>query len=416
MTVAPTSKYAITFVFITVLLDMVGFGLIIPVQPGLISQVAKVDVAHASMIGGGMFFAFSAAQFLMGPTLGNLSDAFGRRIMLLLAVFGLGLDYLITASAPSLGWLFVGRTLAGVCGSSYVIANAYIADITPPEGRAKAFGMMGAAFGLGFVIGPAIGGLLGSFGPRVPFYVAACVSLANFIFGYFILPETLPPEKRRAFEGARANPVGTLKVFAQYKQVLPLCAVLGMYFFATSVYPAIWPFWSTAKFGWGPTLIGATLAAFGITMALSQGLLTGPLVKRLGEWNLTLIGLGAGLVSCIAYGLAPNLMWVLIILLVHTPEGFVHPMLTAMMSREVPENAQGELQGGLGSLMNIAMMAGTVFYSQAFGYFMQPTAIFVSSGICFFIAAGLLLLTLLLLLMKSSRSAGTGPRFNPTPL
>jgi len=197
---------------------------------------------------------------------------------------------------------------------------------------------------------------------------------------------------------------------------LPLCAVLGMYFFATSVYPAIWPFWSTAKFGWGPTLIGATLAAFGITMALSQGLLTGPLVKRLGEWNLTLIGLGAGFVSCIAYGLAPNLMWVLIILLVHTPEGFVHPMLTAMMSREVPENAQGELQGGLGSLMNIAMMAGTVFYSQAFGYFMQPTAIFVSSGICFFIAAGLLLLTLLLLLTKSSRSAGTEPRFNPTPL
>ena len=394
MTIAPKSKYAFVFIFITVLLDMVGFGLIIPVQPALISQVAHVDVAQASVIGGFMFFAFSAGQFLFGPTLGNLSDAYGRRPLLLLAVFGLGCDYLITALAPSVGWLFVGRTLAGICGASYVIANAYIADVTKPEERAKAFGMLGAAFGLGFVIGPAIGGLLGSFGPRVPFYVAAIISLLNFIFGYFILPETLPTAKRRAFEWKRANPLGTLKIFSQYKQVMPLCALLGLYFFSTAVYPAIWPFWATAKFGWGPGLIGVTLAAFGLAMAFTQGVLTGPLVKRFGERNLAFAGFVGGVLGAISFGLAPSLIFVLAVLLVHSPEGFVHPMITAILSKAVPEDAQGELQGGLSSIMNIAMMLGTVFYSLAFGFFMRPNPYLVSPNAGFFIAAALLVVGL----------------------
>jgi MFS transporter, DHA1 family, tetracycline resistance protein len=394
MTIAPTSKYAITFVFITVLLDMVGFGLIIPVQPALIMMVGHVDVATASVIGGFMMFAFSGAQFLLGPTLGNLSDAIGRRPMLLLAVFGLGCDYLITALAPTIGWLFVGRTLAGVCGASYVIANAYIADVTPPEGRAKAFGMMGAAFGLGFVIGPAIGGILGAFGPRVPFYVASAISLLNFVFGYFVLPETLVPANRRKFEWARANPIGTFKVFQQYRQVLPLCSVLFLYFFATSIYPAIWPFWGTAKFGWGPTLIGTTLASFGIIMALVQGGLTGPMVKRFGEWKVALIGLISCIIGMVLFGLATNLTFVLAILLVHAPEGFVHPMLTALMSKDVPDNAQGEMQGGISSIMNVAMMLGTVFFAQTFHYFLNPNPVVVTASASFFIAAALIICTL----------------------
>ena len=398
MTFAPTSRYALLFIFITVFLDMVGFGLIIPVQPALISEVAHVDVAHASMIGGWMFFAFSGAQFLFGPTLGNLADAYGRRPMLLLAVFGLGVDYMITALAPSVGWLFVGRTLAGLCGASYIIANAYIADITPPEGRAKAFGMMGAAFGLGFVIGPALGGLLGAFGPRVPFFVASCVSLLNFVFGYFILPETLPVEMRRPFDPVRANPIGTFKIFRQYKQVLPLCLVLFLYFFATSVYPAIWPFWGTAKFGWDSRMIGVTLAAFGIVMAITQGLFTGPLVKRFGEWALTYAGMIAGPLGCIIFGLAPNIGFVIFGLLIHAPEGFVQPMLTAILSKEVPEDAQGELQGGMASFMNIAMMFGTVFYAEAFGYFAKENPFVVSPSMGFYIAAGLITLSLILLI------------------
>ena len=404
MTASPSSKFAVIFVFITVLLDMVGFGMIIPVQPAIIQEVAKVDLSAAAFIGGWMFFAFSATQFLFGPTLGNLSDAYGRRPLLLIAVFGLGVDFLITALAPNLFWLFVGRTFAGLCGGSYVIANAYIADVTPPEGRAKAFGMMGAAFGLGFVIGPAIGGLLGAYGPRVPFFVAAGISLLNFVFGYFVLPETLKPEQRRSFEWARANPFGTFKVFQNYRGVLPLCAVLFMYFFATSVYPAIWPFWGIAKFGWDAKMIGLTLAGFGIMMALTQGILTGPTVKALGEWNTALLGLVVAVVGAVGYGWAPNFGFILLFLVLHAGEGFVHPMLSALISHRVPDDAQGELQGGLSSIMSISMLMGTVFFSQTFGYFMSGAAGFVSPNVAMYVSAALSVVSLLLFVLSSRKA------------
>jgi MFS transporter, DHA1 family, tetracycline resistance protein len=390
MTVAASNKHAVTFVFITVLLDMVGFGLIIPVQPALIKEVGHMDVAHAALIGGWIFAAFSVTQFLFGPTMGNLSDAYGRRPLLLFAIAGLGVDYLIMALAPSLPWLFFGRLLSGFCGASYVVANAYIADTTAPENRAKAFGMMGAAFGLGFVIGPAIGGLLGSFGTRVPFFVAAAVSVLNLIYGYFILPETLPPEKRRGFELRRANPFGTFKVFQTYTGVLPVCAVMGIYFFASSVYPAIWPFWGIAKFGWSEATIGLTLAAFGIINAAMQGGATGWAVKKFGEWNVAVFGLCIAVISCFGYGLATTFTAVLIMLIVHGPEGFVHPMLTAMMSKEVPDDAQGEMQGGIASVQSLAMLLGTVVFSQIFGYFLKPSAPVISPNIAFYIAAGLM--------------------------
>jgi MFS transporter, DHA1 family, tetracycline resistance protein len=404
MTVAPTSKYAITFVFITVLLDMVGFGLIIPVQPALIRDVGHLDLAHASLIGGWLFAAFSVTQFLFGPTMGNLSDAYGRRPLLLLAVAGLGVDYLIMALAPNLPWLFAGRLLAGFCGASYVVANALIADVTAPEDRAKAFGLMGAAFGLGFVIGPAIGGLLGTFGPRVPFFVAAAISVINLVFGYFVLPETLPRDERRKFEWARANPLGTFKVFNTYKGVLPLCAVMFIYFFATAIYPAIWPFWGIAKFGWSELTIGITLAAFGLINAAFQGGVTGWAVKMVGEWNLALIGLITAVVAMAGYGLAFNFTLVLILLVVHGPEGFVYPMLTAIISKEVPADAQGEMQGGLAGAQSLAMLLGTVVFSQIFGYFLKPAAILVSPNIAFFVAAGFLGLGLILFVIQPKES------------
>jgi MFS transporter, DHA1 family, tetracycline resistance protein len=404
MTVAPTSKYAITFVFITVLLDMVGFGLIIPVQPALIRDVGHLDLAHASLIGGWLFAAFSVTQFLFGPTMGNLSDAYGRRPLLLLAVAGLGVDYMIMALAPNLPWLFAGRLLAGFCGASYVVANALIADVTAPEDRAKAFGLMGAAFGLGFVIGPAIGGLLGTFGPRVPFFVAAAISVINLVFGYFVLPETLPRDERRKFEWARANPLGTFKVFNTYKGVLPLCAVMFIYFFATAIYPAIWPFWGIAKFGWSELTIGITLAAFGLINAAFQGGVTGWAVKMVGEWNLALIGLITAVVAMAGYGLAFNFTLVLILLVVHGPEGFVYPMLTAIISKEVPADAQGEMQGGLAGAQSLAMLLGTVVFSQIFGYFLKPSAILVSPNIAFFVAAGFLGLGLILFLIQPKES------------
>jgi MFS transporter, DHA1 family, tetracycline resistance protein len=394
MTASPTSKHAVTFVFITVFLDMVGFGLIMPVLPRLIENVGHVDIAAAAAIGGWMFFAFSLAQFAFGPMMGNLSDAFGRRPLLLLAVFGLLIDYLIMSFAPNLFWLFVGRAFAGFCGASYVIANAYIADVTAPEERAKAFGLMGAAFGLGFVVGPALGGILGEFGARVPFYVAAGVSALNFIYGYFVLPETLPVEKRRGFEWVRANPFGTFAVFKQYKGVLPLCVVFFIYFFASAVYPAIWPFWSIAKFGWSELVIGLTLAAFGIVTAVFQGVLTGPAEKRFGSSNVVLIGLASSVIAVIGYGFAPGMIAVVVLFVVHGPEGFVHPMLSSIMSKAVPENAQGELQGGISSIMAVAMLLGTVFFSQVFSWFMQPNAIVQSPDVAMFVAAAFLALAM----------------------
>lgn len=405
MTASPTSKYAMTFIFIIVFLDMVGFGLIMPVLPSLIQSVGEVDIATAAAIGGWMFFAFSVTQFLFGPTMGNLSDAFGRRPLLLLAVFGLFIDYLLMSFAPTLFWLFVGRAFAGFCGASYVIANAYIADVTAPEDRAKAFGMMGAAFGLGFVVGPAIGGLLGEYGARVPFYVAAGVSALNLLYGYLVLPETLPREKRRAFEWSRANPLGTFKVFRSYPGVVGLSFVFFVYFFASSVYPAIWPFWGIAKFGWSSLLIGMTLACFGIITAIFQGALTGPFEKWFGTRNVIIIGFVAAILAALGYGLAPGLIAVVILLVVHGPEGFVHPMITAVMSKAVPENAQGELQGGISSIMAVAMLLGTLFFSQVFAYFVAPNPYVQSPDIAMFVAAALIAVSFVMFLMLKRQDA-----------
>ena len=403
MIVNAPSKHAVTFIFITVFLDMVGFGLIMPVLPALIQNLGKVDIGTAASLGGWMFFAFAAASFLFSPTMGNLSDAYGRRPLLLLAVFGLFIDYLLMSFAPTLLWLFVGRVFAGLCGASYVIANAYLADITTPENRAKAFGLMGAAFGLGFVVGPAIGGMLGALGPRVPFYVAAGVSALNLVYGYFVIPETLVPDKRRAFDWTRANPFGTFKVFARYQGILPLCAIFFIYFFASSVYQAIWPFWSIAKFGWSELIIGLTLAAFGIVTAICQGVLSGPLVKRFGETKMVLLGLIVAVVAAAGYGLAANFSVIIILLVIHGPEGFVHPMLTAIMSKAVPEDAQGELQGGISSIMSMAMLFGTVFFAQLFGYFMRPGGIIVSPDVSYFTAAMTLAICLVLFMFWRKR-------------
>ena len=399
----PVLNRAVIFILITVFLDMVGFGIIIPVLPALIGQVGHVSLGEAAVIGGWMAAGYSLAQFLSGPFLGNLSDRYGRRPLLLLAIAGLGIDFLLHALAPTLEWLFVGRILAGFCGASWVIANALIADITAPEDRGRAFGLMGAAFGLGFVIGPAVGGLLGTFGPRVPFYVAAAVSGLNLIYGWFVLPETLLPENRRRFDLARANPFGAFKVFRSYPGVLPLCAVMAMFFFFSSVYPAIWPFWGKANFGWSEAMVGLTLAVFGVVMAVFQGLLTGPAVKLWGEFRVAVIGLLCAAIAATGYGFVGSLAVVVVLMVVHGPEGFVHPMLTAILSSRVPENAQGELQGGISAITNLAMLAGTVFFAQVFGWFMREGAANPSPDMVFFVAGGGLILTLFAMIWATRR-------------
>jgi DHA1 family tetracycline resistance protein-like MFS transporter len=392
----PVSRHAVTFVLITVFLDMVGFGLIMPVLPRLIEDVGEVGIAEAAVIGGWMFAAFSLAQFVFAPLMGNLADRFGRRPLLLLAIFGLGMDFILMALAPTLVWLFVGRIIAGVCGASWIIASAFIADVTAPDERARAYGLMGAAFGVGFVIGPAIGGLLGELGPRVPFWVAAGISLVNFVYGWLVLPESLPPEKRRRFELWRANPFGAFRVFATYRGVLPMVLVMGLFFFSTSVYPAIWAFWGIAKFGWSEAMVGATLAVFGLIAGGFQGFLTGPAAKRFGEWNLAFFGLICATLVLTGYGFVTGLAGVIALMILHGPEGFVHPLMTSMLTKKVPEDAQGELQGGISAVTNVAMLFGTVFFAWTFGHFMADGRAWQSPDVAYWIAAGFVLVTTVL--------------------
>jgi DHA1 family tetracycline resistance protein-like MFS transporter len=400
------SRHAVSFVLITVFLDMVGFGIIMPVLPALIREVGHVGIDRAAVIGGWMFAAFSLAQFVFAPFMGNLADRFGRRPLLLLAIFGLGLDFILMALAPTLVWLFLGRIIAGVCGASWIIASAFIADVTAPADRAKAYGYMGAAFGVGFVIGPAIGGLLGEFGARVPFWVAAGISLLNFVYGLLVLPESLAPANRRRFELWRANPFGAFRVFASYPGVLPMVLVMGLFFFSTSVYPAIWTFWGIAKFGWSEAMVGLTLAIFGLIAGGFQGFLTGPAAARFGEWRLAMFGLVCSTLVVLGYGFVGSLGAVIALMILHGPEGFVHPLMTAMLTKRVPEDAQGELQGGISAVTNVAMLFGTVFFAFTFGHFMAEGRDWQSPDVAYFVAAGFMAVTMLLFaLLKRSEKA-----------
>ncbi len=400
------SRFVVMFIFVTVMLDSIGLGLILPVVPALLADVAALDVGNAAVVGGAMFASYALAQFLFGPVMGNLSDAFGRRPMLLLSIGGLAIDYVFSALAPTLWLIFVGRIVAGVCGASNVIAMAFLTDITPPKERAKAFGMIGAAFGLGFVIGPAIGGLLGEFGPRVPFWAAAIVSGLNFVLGWFVLPETLVPAKRRPFDWRRANPFGMFKVFKGYPSVLPLTGVMGIYHFAGSVYPTLWAFWGIAKFGWGEATIGATLAIFGILTAATEGVLSGPIVRRIGEHRVIVIGLIIAILAAAGFGFAASFGAVLALLVFVAFEGLVHPCLTAEMTKEVPDDAQGELQGGLAGLTNLALLFGTVFFLLIFEWFVRPDAAYHNPGAPFLVASLILVVSLVLYLMVRARGKG----------
>lgn len=253
---------------------------------------------------------------------------------------------------------------------------------------------MGAAFGLGFVIGPAIGGFLGEYGPRVPFFVAAAISLCNFTYGYFVLPETLSTELRRPFSFARSNPFGTFRVFATYRQVLPLCVVMFIYYFASSVYPAIWPYWAIARFGWSETTIGLTLACFGFVTAISQGVLTGPVVKSFGEKRTVILSLTMAAVAAVGFALAPSVGAVIFFSIINAPEGFGDPALTALMSRDAPTDAQGELQGGIASAKNVAMLLGTPMFAQIFGYFLKDGSAVAAANASFYTTAALCILAL----------------------
>ena len=365
---------AIGFVMGTLLIDMIGFGIIIPVLPGLIQELTGGSVSMAATYGGLLLVAYSLTQFLCSPVVGGLSDRFGRRPIILASLFGFTLDYLLLAFAPSIGWLFVGRIVAGVMGASFTTASAYIADVSTPETRAQNFGMIGAVFGLGFIIGPILGGFLGDIGPRVPFFVTAALTGINFIYGWFMLPESLKPENRRAFDWKRANPVGTLLSVMQYKVVAGLFVALTLLNIATHAVQSNWPYYVIEKFQWTTTMIGFSLAVVGLVFVAVQGGLIRVILPKLGPHRTVYSGLLLYALGFFLYAIANQSWMMYAITVVYCLGGIAGPALQGIISNEVPANAQGELQGAFAGLMSITSVIGPLMMNSIFAWFSSDAA------------------------------------------
>ena len=393
----PVSRHAITFIFITMLIDSIGLGIIIPVMPQLIEELTGDTLSNAALYGGWLLFVYSLAQFICAPILGNLSDRFGRRPVLLISLLTVGLDYILMGLAPTIIWLFIGRIISGMAGASYSTANAYIADITPPEKRAQSFGLMGAAFGVGFIIGPVIGGLLGTFGPRMPFYVAAGLALANALYGFFIIPETLKPENRRPFSWARANTLGAFAHLRSVPSALVLAAILFFHQMAHFVLPSVWSFYVIEKFQWTTAEVGYSLGAAGIFMVIVQGGLIGKVIAKIGSERAAYAGLVFAALGYVGYAFAPNGQIIYVFLGVASFAGLAAPSISAIITTAVPANAQGELQGALSSLSGIAAIIAPILMTSAFGYFTAPSAPVHFAGAPFILSAFFEIIAIVLL-------------------
>jgi MFS transporter, DHA1 family, tetracycline resistance protein len=403
MPVSPQSKLTLICVLITIFLDMLGYGIILPVLPSLIGELSGGSVAQAAVIGGYLVFAYSLMQFMFGPALGNLSDRFGRRPIILIALAGLTIDYTIMGLANSLVLIFIGHTIAGISGASVATATAYIADITPREKRAHRFGLIGAAFGLGFIFGPVVGGLLGELGSRWPFYAAAMLAGANLAFGFFVLPESLGKDKRRPFNIRRANPFGVLfSIGRNSPVVLWLLAVLGLFVLASQSFPSVWNFFTIEVLQFSSAQIGIALGTFGIGFALSQALLIGPVTKKIGEWSTVLLGMLAAAIAFIGTAFIHSELPLYAFLVFGSLAGLAGPAINSLMSRQVADNAQGELQGAINAVNSLAAIIGPLAATQLFSLFTQaergtpgyfPGAPFLGAGILVAIAAGLFVYT-----------------------
>ena len=403
--VAPGArKAALAFIFITVLIDVLAFGVIIPVLPHLVQQMVGGDISTAAWWVGGFGVAFSLIQFLCSPIQGTLSDRYGRRPVILLSCLGLGLDFIFMALAPTLAWLFVGRIISAATAASFTTANAYIADVTTHEDRAKAFGMIGAAFGLGFIVGPLVGGVLGDIDLRLPFWFAAGLALLNFCYGLFVLPESLPVEKRTTrFDWSHANPVGSLKLLRSYPQVFGLAAVIFIANLAHYVYPSIFVLFADYSYGWGQKEVGYVLALVGVLSVIVNVALVGRLVKAMGERRAVLLGLGCGAVGFAVYGLAGQGWIFLLGLPISALWAIAAPATQSLITRQVGADVQGRIQGALTSLVSLAGIVGPAIFAGSFGWFVSDAAPVKLPGIPFLIAALLLVVAWLVTLRVTDK-------------
>jgi len=414
MSARPPGKHAFVFIFITVLIDMIGFGIIIPVMPQLVMSLTGQPVESAAVMGGLLMGVFAFTQFIFAPIIGGLSDRYGRRRILLFAMAGFTIDYLIMGTATSFAVLFIGRMLSGVFGATYTTANAYIADITAAKDRAGRFGMMGAAFGLGFILGPVVGGVLGDIDPRYPFFAAAALAGANVIYGYFTLPETLSIENRRPFNIRRANPFGSLIQMRQYPVVFAMLAAAFLFFLGHAAFPALWTYFSTLRFDWTPRDIGLSLMAVGLASAIVQGGLTRIIVAKIGEWRAFGIGFSIATLAYIGYGFVSEVWVFYVIMAFGSFAGIGGPAMQSICSRLVPANSQGELQGAMSSLQSLSMVIGPLTLPLVFRYFTTDSAPVYLPGAAFLLAAVLTIMALIVGL--SSRSQDVSTLAKPAPV
>ena len=397
-------RASIAVVFAIVLIDMLGFGIVMPVLPGLIMDLGEMPVDSAAVFAGWLGAGYAAIQFVFAPVIGNLADRFGRRPILLAALLGFGIDYLAMGFAPTLAWLVAGRIAAGVTGASYSAAYAYIADITPPEKRAANFGLMGMAFGFGFIAGPALGGLLAAFGPRVPFYAAAALALGNFAVGFFVLKESLDPANRRPFDWKRANAFAALRALrGQSATVLWFVAALGVWMLAHTVYPSIWAYFAIEAYGFDAKQIGLALAVVGVSSALVQGLGLRWVAPRLGERNAVALGVASFAAAVVVFALATTTATVYLAILVGSLQGFISPSIQAVSSRAIDAKSQGELQGAIQSIGSIAQIIGPPLYAGVFAAFSGPRALAYFPVMPLAVSAGFGLVTLWLFLAGARR-------------
>lgn len=379
-----------------VLIDTIGFGIVIPVLPQLIIDLGRVDLDQATRISGYLLGIFALTQFFAGPVLGNLGDRYGRRPVLIASMLAFAADYALMGFAPTLAWLFVGRAVAGVAGAIYGPASAALADVSPPEQRAKLFGWMGATFGIGFIIGPAIGGLLADMGPRAPFMAAALLALANGLAMLFLLPESLSPENRRAFDWRKANVIDSFRPLFKRTEAAPLLIAWFLWSLASNVYPATWSFWATARFGWDAGAIGWSLAFVGLVMATVQLVLTGPIIAKLGERRSAVIGLASGAGAFLAYVFITAGWQAYAVFLCGGLSALVFPAVNGLLSRMVDASHQGALQGGIGSLNSVAAVIAPLFLTQALAIGVERGF----PGAAFLVASILAAMSLVILLWK----------------